>query len=107
MPARPCRLGAPAKPHSDRKLSSLSLSKYGDQLLLASSGDKNRGDGIVNLWDVTATARTGRVTYLSTLEPEHAPGAEPDTRINQIAFSPENPLLALSLIHISEPTRPY
>ncbi len=85
MPAEPCRLGAPPRPHSDEKVFSLALSKYGHRLLLASSGDRGE-KGILNLWDVTDTARTGEITHLSSREI----GSE----ILQVAFSPASPLIA-------------
>ncbi|HET7444673.1 MAG TPA: hypothetical protein VFJ57_08445 [Solirubrobacterales bacterium] len=96
MPAHPCRLGAPTAPFSDGKVHSLSLAKYGDELLLASAGIRG-GRGVVNLWDVSDTAKTGEVIHSSTREPHHKADTE-DARtvINQIAFSRQNPLLAVA-----------
>jgi WD40 repeat protein len=113
MPAQPCRLGAPAKPHSARPIASLALARYGSELLVASSGEKE-GRGVLNLWDVTDTAKTGRVTHLSTRAPSVDPAATgSETTINEVAFDPEEPLVAVAaadgktrIWDVREPQRP-
>jgi WD40 repeat protein len=85
MPAEPCRLAAPAKPHSDEAVYGLALSKYGPGLLIASSGDKE-GEGILNFWKVTGVGKARKVTHLSS--------RQIDTEIISVAFSPASPLVA-------------
>lgn len=87
MPAKPCRLAIPGRAHSEEDVFSLALAKYGDRLLLASAGVLD-GEGALNLWDVTAAAKTGKVTYLSTRRLEK-------TEILAVAFSPADPLVAI------------
>ncbi len=104
MPAKPCRLGAPARPHSEEEVDSLALSKHGGRLLLASSGYR-RGEDILNLWDVTGATSKGKVVHLSS----HRVGGE----ILRLAFSPASPLIAvgtrdgeLRVWDVTDPTEP-
>jgi WD40 repeat protein len=85
MPVEPCRLGAPAQPHSDEKVYGLDLAEYGRRLLLVSSGEKD-GKGILNIWEVTGTAKARKVTHLSA--------RRIDTEIISVALSPASPLVA-------------
>jgi WD40 repeat protein len=87
MPAEPCRVAAPVDAHSDQDVDSLAFARYGDRLLLASAGYRD-GEGILNLWDASDVAASGVVPHLSS---RRLPG----TRINQVAFSPANPLVAV------------
>jgi WD40 repeat protein len=87
MPAEPCRLGTPERAHSEEVVFSLAFAKYGGRLLLASSGYL-QGEGVLNLWDVTDAAKSGRVVHLSTRRLE-------GTRILAVAFSSTSPLVAV------------
>jgi WD40 repeat protein len=105
MPAEPCRLAAPANAHSDEDVISLAFARYGGRLLLASSGYLD-GEGILNLWDVTDAAS-------SRVVPPPLSSRRLETRINQVAFSPASPLVAVGaedgkmrVWDVSDPTRP-
>jgi WD40 repeat protein len=103
MPAKPCRLAAPARAYSDRDVISLALAKHGHRLLLASSGYL-KGEGVVNLWDVT-DASSGEIAHLSA--------RRRDTEIKQVAFSQASPLLTagaedgkMRVWDVSDPSHP-
>ncbi len=85
MPGEPCRLAAPARAYSEKDVVSLALERQGDKLLLASSGYR-KGKGLVNLWDVTDAARSGKVVHLSS---RHR-----SSEISQVALSPGGRLAA-------------
>lgn len=87
MPAKPCRPTTPGQAHSEEDVYSLAFAQYGGRLLLASSGYL-RGEGVLNLWDVTDAAKSGRIVHLSTRRLEK-------TQILAVAFSPASPLVAV------------
>jgi WD40 repeat protein len=108
MPAKPCRLAVPEKPHSTRSVSSLAFKEERDHLLIASSGYKE-GEGVLNLWDVARGAGTRTIVHLSTRR-IHTRG---DAEIIQVAFSPKMPLVAagtsdgkLRVWDTNDPTKP-
>ncbi len=84
MPAEPCELAVPARPHSAQAVSSLVFTKVGSRLVLVSSGFRE-GEGLINLWNVTDAAKDGTITHLST--------RRKPTEIFQVAVSPAGPLL--------------
>jgi WD40 repeat protein len=86
MPAAPCRLATPARPESDGEVRELAMQRYGDSLLLASSGEE-QGEGVINFWDASKAEKGGKITYLST----RRVGSE----VLQIALSPASPLAAV------------
>jgi WD40 repeat protein len=104
MPDEPCRLAAPAKPHSEAPVSSLALFEHENRLLLVSSG--RQGDkGVVNLWDVTDAAGKGEIIFRRSLPV--------DSRIHQVAAGSEGQLIAagaedgkLRVWDVSDPSRP-
>jgi len=96
MPRQPCRLAIPAKPHSQTKVSSLALAEQDGRLLLASAGEKSH-EGLINLWDLTNVARTRTVDHLSTRIPKQTPNREPEAQINEVTFSPADPLIAIGM----------
>lgn len=91
MPAEPCKLGIPARPHSVAPVRSMVLAEHRHRLLLASSGQRE-GDSVLNLWDVTDTARTGEIKHLS-LRRIHT---KAHGGINQVAFSRADSLVAVA-----------
>jgi WD40 repeat protein len=104
MPGKPCRLAAPAKPHSQAPVFSLAMFEYENRLLLVSSG-RQRGRGVVNLWDVTDAAGKGKVAHRSSRPVK--------SEIHQVAVSPEGPLVAagaedgkLRVWDVSDPSQP-
>lgn len=101
--AKPCRLGAPSRPHSDVEVGGMALQRYGSRLLLVSSGEK-QGKGVVNVWDVT-NAAAGGIEHLST--------RRIGTEIFQVALSPAGPIVAVAtsdgkmrVWNISNPRKP-
>ncbi len=48
-----CPLGAPPRPFSEVPVKNMVLARTGDRLVLATSGKRSLGEGVVNLWDVS------------------------------------------------------
>ncbi|HVO52917.1 MAG TPA: AAA family ATPase [Solirubrobacterales bacterium] len=91
MPRRPCQLGPPAHNLSRLPVESLAMSEEEGRVLLASTAHR-RGHDVIDLWDVTRTARTRRIRHLSA-RPSRVPGA----RFYQVALGPPGtPLLAVA-----------
>jgi WD40 repeat protein len=104
MPTKPCPLAAPGRSHSEEDVVSLAFAEYGDRLLLASSGSL-KGEGVLNLWDVTDAARSGKIVHLSSRRLK--------TKVLEIAFSPAAPLVAVGAAdgkmrvwEVGEPSKP-
>jgi WD40 repeat protein len=109
MPSRPCQLGPPARNRSVIPVESLAMSKYGGRVILASTGFRHNR-GVVDLWDVTDTAQTGRIKHL-----KGRPSLTPGTFFYRVALGPPGtPLLAVAasdgktrVWDVSEPLEPH
>jgi WD40 repeat protein len=89
MPREPCRLGAPADPHSSGAVTALALARYDGKLVVVSSGFR-QGTAVIDVWDASDVAATGEVSFLATRS-TRTPGAE----IHGLAVGPPStPLLA-------------
>ncbi len=91
MPYEPCQVSPPARNRSTRPVVGLAISEYDGRLVLASTGFRH-GRAVVDLWDITRTAQTGRIRHLSA-RPSRVPGII----FHKVALGPPGtPLLAVA-----------
>jgi WD40 repeat protein len=103
-PVDPCWLAAPRRPFSEAPVEGLALWRDGRRLLLASDGSQ-RGEGVIDFWDLTNAVRGGKVVRLAARRIK--------SEISNLAFNPARSLIAaatedgkLRVWDVSDPADP-